>query len=205
VLDAPATGTQHLIADVRIPDEGGNGMVDEQPKHDGPPDEPGLESEGIGPIGMIVGGVLEGPVGVAAAWVGEKLIDIPEAYSEWNKEEEHRREVKSTANLAGFEHGLDEAMSQTSIPVPPQYSTGPDMDKTHEFDWHETPTGSFNRGDAEGAKAAADIQASQAGAADGRTDAERHLSSAPPEGYADSPEYQKAYDAAQADAQADEG
>src|SRR5207249_11457944 len=170
-----------------------------------PPEEPGLESEGIGPLGLIIGGLTEGPVGVAAAWVGEKLIDLPEAYSEWNKEQQHREQEQSKANLAGFEHGLDDGMNQTSTPVPPQYSTGPDIDKTHWSDWHETPTGSFNRGYAEGAEKADDIRASQAGAADGRADAERHQSSAPPAEYAGNPAYATAYEAAQAAYLAEEG
>jgi hypothetical protein len=186
---------------------------DNQPTHDDkPPDEPGLESEGIGPLGLIIGGFTEGPVGVAAAWVGEKLIDIgekvidiPEAYSEWNKEQEHRRQQQSEANMAGYEHGLDDGMNQTSSAAPPQYSTGPDIDKTHEFDWHETPTGSFNRGYAEGATRAEDIRASQAGAADGQADAEHHQSSAPPAEYVGNPAYEKAYEAAQEASQAEEG
>jgi hypothetical protein len=172
------------------------GMVDEQPKQDEkPPNEPGLESEGIGPIGLIVGGVLEGPVGVAAAWVGEKLIDIPGAYSEWNKAEEDRRHAVSDANMAGYEHGLGDGMNQSSSPVPPQYSTGPD----------EGTTGAFNRGEAEGTQAAEDIRARQAGAADGQADAERQQSSPAPDGYAGIPGYEKAYEAAREASEAGEG
>jgi hypothetical protein len=173
-------------------------VVEEQPKHDDkPPAEPGLESEGIGPLGLVIGAVTGGVAGVAAAWVGEKLIDLPgdiADYYERNEEERRRRQEQDTANLAGYRQGLDDGMNQTSSPVPPQDSR-PDIDTTS----------SFNLGYHEGAEKAEVIRASQAGADDGRADAERHQSSAPPGGYAGNPAYEKAYDAAQEADQAEEG
>jgi hypothetical protein len=45
---------------------------------DRPPDEPPLESEGIGPLGILIGGVEEGVRGVINAIAGEELIDAVE-------------------------------------------------------------------------------------------------------------------------------
>ena len=56
-----------------------------------------------------------------------------------------------------------------------------------------------------GRSAAKDTLASQAGAADGRADAERHQSSAAPGEYAGNAAYEKAYAAAQEAYQAEEG
>jgi len=176
-------------------------MGDEERKHnDWPPEEPGLESEGIGPLGLIIGGVTEGARGIVSALVGEKLLEIPEGIEgmqESGKEWQRRNEELSNANLAGYEHGLDDGMNQSSSPVQPQWwlTTGPDKDKTHSYD----------TGYAEGAETAEDIRASQAGAADGRADAERHQSSAPPAEYAGNPAYATAYEAAQAAYLAEEG
>ena len=66
-------------------------MTDHDTAHDAdaqdtPPDEPGLESEGIGPLGLIIGGAEglgEGAIEVAEhvglAYAGEKLVDGAEA------------------------------------------------------------------------------------------------------------------------------
>jgi hypothetical protein len=177
---------------------------DEEQKHpDRPPEEPGLE-EGpigpIGPIGLAIGYALEGVPGVVAAWVGEKLIELPGAIEEdleARMEEQHRQYELSSANEAGHEHGIDDGMNQSSSPVQPGWwlTTGLDREKTHAYD----------QGYAEGAGKAEEIRASQAGAADGRADAERHQSSAPPAEYAGNPAYEKAYSAAQEAYQGEEG
>jgi hypothetical protein len=174
---------------------------DEEPEHvDKPPEEPGLEEGGIGPLGLAIGYALEGPAGVVAAWVGEKLIDLPEAIAdkmESDREAMRRHHDLGNTNVAGYEHGLDDGMNQSSSPVPPGWwlTTGPDIEKTQSYD----------KGYAEGAGTAEDIIASQAGAADGRADAERHQSSAAPGEYAGNPAYEQAYAAAQEAYQAEEG
>jgi hypothetical protein len=179
---------------------------DEEQKHDDkPPEEPGLEEGGIGPLGLIIGGVTGAATigvgaGVAMAWDGETLIDLPEAIAETieaNKEALHRSAELSNANEAGHEHGIDDGMNQSSSPLQPGWwvTTGLDREKTHAYD----------QGYAEGAGKAEEIRASQAGAADGRADAERHQSSAPPAEYAGNPAYEQAYSAAQEAYQGEEG